>query len=92
MTRLHCGALRASVSMAVLGLATAAAVAQPAPAAADASAADEITVTATREERQRLDVPANVTVISRQRMDDRGSRDIQDLVRYEPGVSVDRVT
>ncbi|MFX5562973.1 TonB-dependent receptor plug domain-containing protein, partial [Acinetobacter baumannii] len=49
-------------------------------------------VTATREERQRLDVPANVTVISREQMDDRATRDIQDLVRYEPGVSVDRVT
>ena len=90
MTRLHHGTLCASVSMAVLVLATAAAVAQPAPGAADA--ADDITVTATREERQRLDVPANVTVISRQRMDDRATRDIQDLVRYEPGVSVDRVT
>ncbi|MBN8940213.1 MAG: TonB-dependent hemoglobin/transferrin/lactoferrin family receptor [Rhizobiales bacterium] len=101
MTRSGYATLCASVSILVLTAATGGAFGQanaPSPAetraaaAANASAADEITVTATREERQRLDVPANVTVISRQQMDDRATRDIQDLVRYEPGVSVDRVT
>lgn len=60
--------------------------------AQQASGGDEITVTATREERQRLDVPATVDVISRRQMEERQVRDIQDVVRYTPGVSVERVT
>ena len=61
-------------------------------ATAQSVGGDEITVTATREERQRLDVPATIDVISRQQMDERQVRDIQDVVRYTPGVSVERVT
>ncbi|MBL8568240.1 MAG: TonB-dependent receptor [Phreatobacter sp.] len=60
--------------------------------AAAQSGGDEITVTATREERQRLDVPATVDVISRRQMEERQTRDIQDAVRYIPGVSVERFT
>jgi hemoglobin/transferrin/lactoferrin receptor protein len=61
-------------------------------AMAQQGSGDEITVTATREERQRLDVPATVDIISRRQMEERQTRDIQDAVRYIPGVSVERVT
>jgi len=53
---------------------------------------DQITVTATRGEKQVLDVPGTVTVISRQELDERITRDTQDLVRYQPGVFVNRQT
>lgn len=53
---------------------------------------DQITVTATRSEKQALDVPGTVSVITRQDMEQRITRDTQDLVRYEPGVIVNRQT
>ncbi len=49
-------------------------------------------VTATRDSRRALDVPATITVISDAELKRRIVRDIQDLVRHEPGVSVDRQT
>jgi hemoglobin/transferrin/lactoferrin receptor protein len=49
-------------------------------------------VTATRDSRRALDVPATITVISDAELKKRVVRDIQDLVRHEPGVSVDRQT
>jgi hemoglobin/transferrin/lactoferrin receptor protein len=51
-----------------------------------------IVVTATRTETAILDVAQNVTVIGSQEIEDRMVRDIQDLVRYEPGVDVGRTT
>ena len=42
--------------------------------------------------RQVLDLPQNVTVIGRQELDERMVRDVQDLVRYEPGISVAKTT
>jgi hemoglobin/transferrin/lactoferrin receptor protein len=53
---------------------------------------DPITVTATRQTRQLLDVPETVTVIGREQLDEQQTRDTQDLVRYVPGVIVDRQT
>lgn len=49
---------------------------------------DRIQVTATRTERAVSDVPNTVDVIEREQLDDQLVRDIKDLVRYEPGVSV----
>ncbi len=49
---------------------------------------ERITVTATRTERAIEDVPSTVSVIDRERMDRELVRDLEDLVRYEPGVSV----
>lgn len=49
---------------------------------------ERITVTATRTERAIEDVPSTVSVIDRERMDRELVRDLKDLVRYEPGVSV----
>lgn len=72
--------------LAVLRTASAA----PAPDAADLSTSslDRITVTATLTEREISDVPATVEVIDRERLDRELVNDLEDLVRYEPGVSV----
>jgi hemoglobin/transferrin/lactoferrin receptor protein len=53
---------------------------------------DTISVYADRNPRQLLDLPQNVTVINRQELDERMVRDVQDLVRYEPGISVAKTT
>jgi hemoglobin/transferrin/lactoferrin receptor protein len=53
---------------------------------------DTISVYADRNARQALDLPQNVTVIGRQELDERMVRDVQDLVRYEPGVTVAKTT
>lgn len=53
---------------------------------------DTISVYADRNARQLLDLPQNVTVIGRQELDERMVRDVQDLVRYEPGISVSKTT
>lgn len=49
---------------------------------------DTITVTATRTERTVGEVPSTVSVIDREALDRQLARDLKDLVRYEPGVSV----
>ena len=53
---------------------------------------DTISVYADRNARQALDLPQNVTVIGRQELDERMVRDVQDLVRYEPGITVAKTT
>ncbi len=65
--------------------------ASPGPSGAEEKNAiefDPVVVTATRTERAVSDVPNSVDVIDRERMDDTLVRDLRDLVRYEPGVSV----
>ncbi len=47
-----------------------------------------VVVTATRTARAIVDVPNTVDVISRERMDELLARDLKDLFRYEPGVTV----
>lgn len=49
---------------------------------------DRIVVTATRTERALDDVPSVVTAIDRERMDRELVRDLRDLFRYEPGITV----
>ena len=49
---------------------------------------ENVTVTATRVERPLNDVPATVSIISADEVEKNLSRDIRDLIRYEPGVSV----
>jgi hemoglobin/transferrin/lactoferrin receptor protein len=53
---------------------------------------EPIVVLSTRGGKRVLDVPQTVSVIGRQELEDRNVRDIQDLVRHEPGVSVNRQT
>lgn len=56
--------------------------------AVSASEFDRIVVTATRTERALDDVPNVVTAIDRERMDRELVRDLKDLFRYEPGITV----
>ena len=51
-----------------------------------------LVITSTRTSQRLLDVPATITVIGQDQINERVVRDIQDLVRNEPGVSVDRQT
>ncbi|MBD9468788.1 TonB-dependent hemoglobin/transferrin/lactoferrin family receptor [Pseudoxanthomonas sp. PXM01] len=83
--------LTAAVWLALAGHANAETPADPStPSSADAAAYDfaRIQVTATRTEREISDVPNTVDVITRERMDDLIVRDLKDLFRYEPGISV----
>jgi len=64
-----------------------------APAAADASGPPEIaeiTVTATRHEESISRVPISISAFTQETMDQKGVKDISDLVRFTPGVSIDQ--
>ena len=65
---------------------SAAPAASPEPGAA--TTLDAVTVTATRTERALDEVPNTVTVYTREDLDRQLARDLKDLMRYEPGVSV----
>ncbi len=59
------------------------------PAApSDATEFDRVVVTATRTARAISNVPNTVDVIDRARMDELLARDMKDLFRYEPGITV----
>lgn len=49
-----------------------------------------ITVTATRQEEKVLDVPAVVSVITREQIEEHNVNNISELVRYQPGIQVNR--
>ncbi|MGU3401508.1 TonB-dependent receptor [Brucellaceae bacterium D45D] len=59
---------------------------------AEAIKLQTITLSAERTAKNLLDVPMTISVIGRDELDRHQVRDIQDMVRYEPGVSVDRQT
>jgi iron complex outermembrane receptor protein len=62
----------------------------PAPPAHSAGVQlEEILVTATRRTEPLSKVPLSVTAVSQDQMDQLGVKDIKDLVRYVPGVSID---
>jgi iron complex outermembrane receptor protein len=64
-----------------------------ASATADASNSSEIAeiiVTATRHEESLSKVPISISAFTQDTMDQRGVKDISDLVRYTPGVSIDQ--
>lgn len=85
MSRLKLAALAAASTAALLSTnAHAADTAAP----ADATEVDKVTVTATRSEKPVSQVPATVTVFSADEIEDGLVKDIKDLVRDEPGVSV----
>ncbi|MCD9027502.1 TonB-dependent hemoglobin/transferrin/lactoferrin family receptor [Luteimonas sp. BDR2-5] len=79
--------LSLAVCLALPGVAAADTVAET---TSDAAEFDRVVVTATRTERAIADVPNTVDVIDRERMDTLLVRDIADLFRYEPGVTVGR--
>ncbi|MEI8297222.1 MAG: TonB-dependent receptor [Pseudomonadota bacterium] len=83
-----------TVGMAVatsLSLAAAGAVAQtaPAPERTAAPQLEEIVVTATRHEESLSKVAISVTAITSEGLDLRGIKDIQDIARFTPGISID---
>ena len=86
----RCGA---AVLYALLGMAAIPSVrAADAPASADATSAaglPEITVTATRREESISKVPISISAFSQDTMDQKGVKDISDIVRFTPGVSID---
>ncbi|KRB62046.1 hypothetical protein ASE04_19375 [Rhizobium sp. Root708] len=53
---------------------------------------DKIVILSTRKTKRVLDVPQSISVITREELEDHDVRDMQDLVRHEPGVTVDRTT
>ncbi len=85
MSRLKLAALAAASTAALLASAAHAADAAP---NADVAEVDKVTVTATRSEKTVSQAPVTVTVISSEDIEDGLVRDIKDLVRDEPGVSV----
>lgn len=54
----------------------------------DVAELDRVTVTATRSEKKLQDAPVTASVISSEEIEDGLAKDIKDLVRFEPGVSV----
>src|SRR6202030_1746109 len=56
---------------------------------AAAGGLEEIVVTATRREENISRVPISITAISQDALDQRGIRDLTELVRFTPGVSID---
>lgn len=85
MSRLKLAALAAASTAALLATAARADDAKP---ESDAVELDKVTVTATRSEKALSKAPVSVTVISAQEIEDGLIKDIKDLVREEPGVSV----
>jgi len=80
--------LRASASAAVLSAVMAsAAFAQDEPAA-DENTVDSIIVTANKREQNLQDVPATVTALSSELLQDSGVKDIKDLTILTPGLTV----
>ncbi|WP_242111477.1 TonB-dependent hemoglobin/transferrin/lactoferrin family receptor [Luteimonas aquatica] len=64
------------------------ALAEEAPEPGQTAELTRVVVSATRTERVIADVPNTVDVIDRARMDETLTRDLKDLFRYEPGISV----
>jgi hemoglobin/transferrin/lactoferrin receptor protein len=60
--------------------------------AAQTTILKRIVVVASRGSKNVLDVPQTITVIDQATLEKRQVRDIQDLVRYEPGIAVTRQT
>ena len=79
-----------SASIALLGalLAAPAAATTTDATLADTGDAPAITVTATRTATPASDVPATVSVITAEQIEDNLMEDIKDLVRFEPGIDV----
>lgn len=68
--------------------AAAAPVPDPAPPPPPVRRTGEVSITAARAERDVLDVPGNITVIDREKIDESGARDVPELLRREAGLYV----
>jgi iron complex outermembrane recepter protein len=58
-------------------------------AAAETGALQEVTVTATRREQSLSKVPISITALTSADMEAKGIKDIEDIARFTPGMSVD---
>src|SRR5688572_30024962 len=65
-----------------------AALAEDADSHVQVALVDAVAVTATRSVKKVDEVPATVSVITSDRIEEELATDIKDLIRYEPGVSV----
>jgi len=78
--------------LALFGVSSVLALAIAAPALADDAAADvvvdPVTVLGSRSEKLASEVPATISVITSETLEDRLAADIEDVVKYEPGLSV----
>ncbi|WDJ85918.1 TonB-dependent hemoglobin/transferrin/lactoferrin family receptor [Xanthomonas campestris pv. incanae] len=89
MIRLHPLVVALSLALPVVPLCAIAAEADAGPAAArDVHDFDRLQVTATRTQRALVEVPGTVDVIDREQLDNQLVRELKDLFRYTPGVSV----
>ncbi|WP_407468689.1 TonB-dependent hemoglobin/transferrin/lactoferrin family receptor [Xanthomonas campestris pv. raphani] len=89
MIRLHPLVVALSLALPVVPLCAIAAEAGAGAAAArDVHDFDRLQVTATRTQRALVEVPGTVDVIDREQLDNQLVRELKDLFRYTPGVSV----
>jgi iron complex outermembrane recepter protein len=80
---------RSGLSLAISTTLLAALAPQTHAADAPANALEEIVVTATRHEENLSKVPISVTAITQESLDLKGIKDINDVARFTPGVTVD---
>ncbi|MBS0612407.1 MAG: TonB-dependent receptor [Proteobacteria bacterium] len=73
----------------IAGLACQAPVGAAETAPADEAGLKEIVVTATRHEESISRVPVSLSAFSQETMDQKGIKDINDVVRFTPGLSID---
>ena len=78
-----------ALSASALSLLASPAIAQEEPAALNL---DPVVVTATRTEVQRLEVPAAVSVVSSEKIEEQGARSVAEALHGEPGVRVSYYT
>ncbi|MCC5091606.1 MULTISPECIES: TonB-dependent hemoglobin/transferrin/lactoferrin family receptor [Xanthomonas] len=89
MIRLHPLVVALSLALPLVPLCAIAAKADAGAAAArDVHDFDRLQVTATRTQRALVEVPGTVDVIDREQLDNQLVRELKDLFRYTPGVSV----
>jgi iron complex outermembrane recepter protein len=81
--------LRSTVLATLSAAATSAFGATVTDAASPGPQLDEIVVTATRHEEVLSKVPVSLTAITQEGLDLRGIKDIQDVARFTPGISID---
>jgi outer membrane receptor protein involved in Fe transport len=83
------GTLRLGVALAAMVLVDAGvALAQDTAAAPDAAPSGEIVVTATRKSESLSRVPLSITALTQQEIQKQGIRNVDDIVRLTPGVSI----
>lgn len=78
-----------ALAIGIASLTTVHAQQTPDPSSSSSIRLEEVTVTATRKEESLSKVPISVSVLTQEAMQDKGIKDIRDVVRFTPGVTVD---